>query len=80
MEDKIQKTQLFASVVKLSNLCFSHCINGDLNTDTLTKKEHNCINSCSSSYLDLYLNYKEFLKKDLETDDTHNINILHYNS
>ena len=60
--NQIEKIKDFSTACKVHNYCFQKCsevINLDDNS-TLNK----CIDNCSKSYFELYLNYRKFLKEE----------------
>lgn len=72
-EQQQKKIQEFATVTKLTNICFSNCINNlEVNTaqnknnvsNLLSYTENECLRNCSLSYLELNHNVKKQLKLD----------------
>ncbi len=72
-----KKIKQFASVTKLTNICFSKCFNSISDKNSfLSKSEETCILKCVNSYLELNNNVLNQLMNDKQEVNVKNKNIL----
>ncbi len=75
-DDQENKIKIFASITKVTNLCFSKCIISLAEDNKLTSKEKDCLRQCSNNYIELNHNIKNQLKIDKERIEEKNKYIL----